>query len=74
MLAESWQVNVNLKWEMTRYIATWLHNTNVTKRSDAKKPEQLFPLPQDVIKKMQPPKSTKEQKERFEALVNRLIN
>tara|TARA_R100000426_G_scaffold44526_1_gene33800 strand:+ start:180 stop:362 length:183 start_codon:yes stop_codon:yes gene_type:complete len=44
-----------------RYLATMIHNVNVTKRQNMLKPQNLFTLPQDNIKRIIKPKSTKEQ-------------
>jgi hypothetical protein len=42
-----------------------VYNTNVSKKSDAKKPHQLIPLPQDNILKKGEPTSTRESFEAF---------
>ena len=42
-----------------------IYNTNISKTNQAKKPHQLFKLPQDNISKISQPKSTKEQYEIF---------
>lgn len=42
-----------------------IYNTNISKSNQAKKPHQLFKLPQDKIQNVSKPKSTKEQYERF---------
>lgn len=74
LLGESYIIKTNLNWEMTRYLASWIHNTNITKKGDAKRPDQLFSLPQDSMSKTnKEPQSTKEQKEAFEAKVNKLL-
>tara|TARA_R110000744_G_scaffold340693_2_gene445969 strand:- start:197 stop:367 length:171 start_codon:yes stop_codon:yes gene_type:complete len=38
---------------------------NITKKSQAKKPKDLFKLPQDKIEKYIPPKSTKKEFEKM---------
>jgi hypothetical protein len=45
-----------------------IYNMNITKKSQAKKPTELFRLPQDNIKKYRPPKSDKKS---FEAAVKK---
>ena len=42
-----------------------IYNSNITKSNQAKKPHQLFKLPQDNITKASGPKSTKEEYETF---------
>tara|TARA_Y100000592_G_scaffold24313_1_gene37950 strand:+ start:279 stop:452 length:174 start_codon:yes stop_codon:yes gene_type:complete len=42
-----------------------IYNTNISKSSQAKKPSQLFRLPQDNVKYKIAPKSTKESYELF---------
>ena len=42
-----------------------IYNTNISKSNQAKKPHQLFKLPQDNITKDSGPKSTKEEYETF---------
>lgn len=65
LLGESWSINVNLHWEMTRYISHMVFNTQAKKRSQLIKPDQLFPLPQDVLLKKGEAKSTPEQLHAF---------
>ena len=36
-------------WEQPRYLACMVYNMNITKRSQSKKPQQLFKLPQDNL-------------------------
>tara|TARA_Y100001951_G_scaffold34969_1_gene27580 strand:- start:4386 stop:4556 length:171 start_codon:yes stop_codon:yes gene_type:complete len=45
---------------------------NITKKGQAKKPKDLFVLPQDKIKKYIPPKSTKEEFEKMKADIDKL--
>tara|TARA_R100000995_G_scaffold84260_1_gene62406 strand:- start:7583 stop:7753 length:171 start_codon:yes stop_codon:yes gene_type:complete len=40
---------------------------NISKKSQAKKPKDLFQLPQDKINVYRPPKSTKEEFEKMKA-------
>lgn len=47
MLSENFHIKNNLMWEQTRYLACMVYNMNITKRSQSKKPQQLFKLPQD---------------------------
>lgn len=42
-----------------------IYNMNITKKSQAKKPKDLFKLPQDKIEKYIPPKSTKKEFEKM---------
>jgi hypothetical protein len=65
LLGESWSVNVNLNWEMTRYISTMIVNSNAVKKSQIITPDKLFPLPQDVYLEKGKPKSTPEQFKAF---------
>jgi len=56
-----------LEWERFRYLSTLLYNVNCNKVSQTKKPQDLFPLPQDVYERNRKaePKSTPEQLEDF---------
>jgi hypothetical protein len=72
-LGESWQININLNWEQTRYLASIIYNTNVTKKRDLITPEKLFKLPQDVYNKPSGPKSTPEQYEAFKERANKVL-
>lgn len=67
LMAEAYHNNVNLNWEQTRFIATMIHNVNCQKKSQMLKPEQLFSLPVDNMrkKKRSEPKSTPEQMKAF---------
>jgi len=65
LLGESWSVNVNLHWEMTRFISTMIVNSQAKKRSQLITPDKLFPLPQDVFLDKGSPKSTPEQLQSF---------
>ena len=47
LLAESFHIKNNLNWEQTRYISCMIYNMNISKKSQAKKPIDLFKLPQD---------------------------
>jgi hypothetical protein len=69
LLGESWSVNVNLNWEMARFISTMIVNSNATKKSQVITPDKLFPLPQDVYLEKGKPKSTPEQ---FEAFIKQI--
>ena len=42
-----------------------IYNTNISKSNQAKKPHQLFKLPQDNIAKVSAPESTREEYETF---------
>ena len=44
-----------------------IYNMNISKKSQAKKPKDLFKLPQDNINVYRPPKSTKEEFEKMKA-------
>jgi len=72
-LGESWQININLNWEQTRYLASIIYNTNVTKKRDLITPEKLFKLPQDVYNKPSGPKSTKDEYEAFKERANKVL-
>ena len=65
LLGESHVIKLNIAWEQTRYLATMIHNVNCQKRSQMKKPEQLFRLPQDNMKRPFKPKSSPESLEKF---------
>jgi len=65
LLGECWSVNVNLHWEMTRFISTMIVNSQAKKRSQLITPDKLFPLPQDVFLDKGSPKSTREQLQSF---------
>ena len=67
LIAQHYHNNINLNWEQTRYIAVMIHNVQCEKKSQMLKPEDLFELPSDVIrkKKRAMPKSTKEQMDAF---------
>jgi hypothetical protein len=60
-------IKLNVSWEQTRFIASMLINVNVDKKAKMVRPEQLFPLPQDVYTERGKPKSTPEQYEKFKA-------
>ena len=51
-----------------------IHNVNCSKKSQMLKPDELFPLPQDNIKRNKEPISTREQFEEFQELVNSKLN
>lgn len=65
LLGESWSVNVNLHWEMHRFVSTMIVNSQAKKRSQIISPDKLFPLPQDVYLDKGSPKSSKEQLQAF---------
>ena len=67
LISESFHIKNNLQWEQTRYIACMIYNMNISKKSQAKKPKDLFQLPQDKINVYRPPKSTKEEFEKMKA-------
>jgi hypothetical protein len=67
LLGESYTIRHNIAWEQTRYIASMIINVNVDKKAKMIRPDQLFPLPQDVYIQRGAPKSTKEQFEKFKA-------
>ena len=68
-MGESHIIKQNLEWERLRYLATLIHNVNCTKKSQTLKPQQLFPLPQDVYLKKDVPRSTPEKLKEFEDLL-----
>jgi len=51
-----------------------IHNVNCGKKSDMIKPTDLFKLPQDKILYKDSPKSTRDQFEEFQRLVNSKLN
>mgnify|MGYP003150829579 FL=1 len=51
-----------------------IHNVNCTKKTQMIKPHELFELPQDNIEIKKPVKSTREQFEEFQELVNSKLN
>jgi hypothetical protein len=65
LLGESWSVNVNLNWEMARFISTMVVNSTATKKSHIISPDKLFSLPQDVYLEKGKAKSTPEQFKAF---------
>jgi hypothetical protein len=65
LLGESWSINVNLHWEMHRFVSTMIVNTKATKRSQMITPDKLFPLPQDAFLDKGKPKSTTDQYQEF---------
>lgn len=65
LLGESWSVNVNLHWEMHRYVSTMIVNSQAKKQSQIITPDKLFPLPQDVYLDKGSPKSTPDQYKAF---------
>ena len=68
LMAESYHNKVKLSWEQARYISTMIYNVNCQKKSQMLKPEQIFPLPIDKIRKQKRdiPKSTRQQMQAFE--------
>jgi hypothetical protein len=60
-------IRLNVAWEQTRYIASMIINVNVDKKAKMIRPDQLFPLPQDVYLDRGKAKSTQEQYEKFKA-------
>lgn len=68
-MGESHIIKQNLEWERLRYLATLIHNVNCTKKSQTLKPQQLFPLPQDIYLKKNVPRSTPEKLKEFEDLL-----
>lgn len=65
LVAEHFHIQNNLDWEKFRYVSCMIYNTNVNKSSQAKKPHQLFKLPQDNIKRVIEPKSTEKEYKDF---------
>ena len=67
LMAESYHSNVNLAWEQSRYVSMMIYNVNCQKKSQMLKPEQLFPLPVDDLrkKKRSEPKSTRKDMDAF---------
>ena len=65
LLGESWSVNINLHWEMHRFVSTMIVNSQAKKRSQIITPDKLFPLPQDVYLDKRLPKSTPDQYKAF---------
>jgi len=51
-----------------------IHNVNCSKKSDMIKPTDLFKLPQDNIQVNKAPRSTREEFEKFQELVNSKLN
>jgi len=74
LVAEAYHNRVNLDWEQTRYIAVMIHNVQCTKRSQMLKPEQLFELPVDKMRKQKrdKPQTTPEQRQAFEEKIKGL--
>lgn len=60
------------QWEHTRSIISMIYNSNVLKKQDQKKPEQLMPLWTDNIGKPKKPKQEPLTKDDFEAVVKKL--
>lgn len=69
LLGESWSINVNLNWEMTRYISAMVWNAKAQKKSQFITPDKLFPLPQDILVERGVQKSTLEQMKEYLAHV-----
>lgn len=67
-------IKINVAWEQTRFIASMLINVNVDKKAKMVRPEQLFPLPQDVYSERGKAKSTPEEYEKFKALAEAALN
>lgn len=67
LMAESYHNKINLNWEQSRYLATMIYNVNCQKKSQMLKPEQLFELPVDSLrkKKRSEPKSTRAEMDNF---------
>lgn len=65
LLGESYSINANLHWEMTRYISAMVINSQAKKRNQIITPDKLFPLPQDVYLNKGVPKSSPEQLKKF---------
>jgi hypothetical protein len=65
LLGESYTININLHWEMHRFVSTMVVNTKATKRSQMITPDKLFPLPQDAFIDKGKPKSTPSQYQDF---------
>ena len=51
-----------------------IHNVNCSKKSEMIQPKDLFKLPQDDIELKKAPKSTREEFEKFQELVNSKLN
>ena len=65
---------MNVLWEQNRFLATMIHNVNCSKKSEMIQPKDLFKLPQDDIELKKAPKSTREEFEKFQELVNSKLN
>ena len=74
LLSEAYVNEKNVIWEQTRYLATMLHNVQCSKKSQMIKPQNLFELPQDNLKKENLNPSTKEEFEKFKKLVDNKLN
>jgi hypothetical protein len=69
LLGESWNINHNLEWERTRFLAATIYSAKAEKRSQLVKPTDLFKLPQDRFLRNQKPKSTRAD---FDEMVKRI--
>jgi len=54
-----------MKWMHTRDIVAKIHNSNIAKRSDARTPEQLYPLEIDKELNKLREKAQKEKRNKF---------
>ena len=61
-----------LDWEHTRLVISVLHNINVSKKSDQKRPEQILTLWIDKLGKPKKPKQEPLTKEAFNEVVKKL--
>ena len=62
------------QWEHTRMIISMVYNTNVTKRHEQKKPEQILPLWTDKLGKAKIKRRPPISKEEFDDVVKKLDN
>lgn len=54
-MVEAYKWRDEMQWLHTRYIATMIHNTSVSKKMHQKKPSQLVPLEIDGPNAYKPP-------------------
>jgi len=62
------------EWEHTRTVVSMIHNANVAKKHDQKKPQEIHPLWTDKLGKPKKPKQEPLTKEAFQEVVKKLDN
>jgi hypothetical protein len=62
------------QWEHTRMVVSMIYNTNVSKKHDQKKPEQIQPLWTDKLGKKKTTKEPPISKSDFQDIVKKLDN